>query len=203
MWYTTFIIQPNLSNTSLYLLNGSGIWLSMASTHCIKFISVYAFSPRMFGTFWSTASNSTVHCLSLCRQDIVVFPHGFSWAPPKAMSLACDGFNGFVPILLYLSFEMTLHWTPVSNLNVVFCLLSKIVTFQSLEPRLVCIIPMNMSSASVRQLCSIVLSWVVCDNWICKLLQSGSYGHTRGILHHMQDRFGWLCVYSHICYNLV
>ena len=82
-------------------------------------------------------------------------------APPKAMSLACDGLNGFVLIWLYLSFERTLHWAPVSNLNVVFCLLSKIVAFQSLEPQLICIIPMNMSSASVRQWCSIVLRFDV------------------------------------------
>ena len=119
------------------------------------------FSPRILGTFWSTTSNLTAYCLSLCQQGMVVFLYGFSWVPPKAKSLTCDGLNGFVLIWLYLSFEMTLHWTPMSNLNVVFYLLSKIVAFQTLEPRLICIIPMDMSSTFVRQLCSTVLRFDV------------------------------------------
>ena len=69
-------------------------------------------------------SNSTAHCLFLCWQDIVALPHRISWEPLNTMSLACDGLTSFVLIWLYLSFEMTLHWSPVSSLNAVFCLLS-------------------------------------------------------------------------------
>ena len=44
-----------------------------------------------------------------------------------------DALNGSGLIWLYFVLEITLHWAPVSSLNVVFCLLSEIVAFQSLD----------------------------------------------------------------------
>ena len=72
---------------------------------------------------------------------------------------AGDSLNGFVMIWLYLSFEITLHLAPVSNLNVIFCLLNKyVVAFHSFEPQFIGIIPMNKCSKSETSLVSCLLS---------------------------------------------
>ena len=46
---------------------------------------------------------------------------------------------------------MTLHWAPVSSLNVVPRLFSKTVVFQSFELEFASIIPMNISSDGLSQ----------------------------------------------------
>ena len=80
----------------------------------------------------------------------------------------------------------------MSSLDVVLCLLSRIVVFHSFEPEFACTIPMNISSESLQVLCLMVfrLDGGTLEKLDLQTFAKWFYDHTCGILRHMQDIFG-------------
>ena len=76
---------------------------------------------------------------------MVVFPHAFILCPPNVTSFVFDLRSRHRLICSYVLFEITLHWAPVSNLNVMLQPLRFMVALQSLVSELFAIAATNGS----------------------------------------------------------
>ena len=143
MWCVTPDMQPRPVNVSAYLLKTS---FDRVSTRFTRPSSSHVPSPSTLDTL-STTSNSMGLNLFLCSHKRTAFPTGVMRCPPNATSLAFDLERGCLLACMKVSLDMTLHWAPVSILNLMSreCIFS--VAFQLLACALLVMAATSMSSS--------------------------------------------------------